>query len=244
MEEIEREANDVLVIIPARGGSKGIPGKNTRVIFNKPLLTHAYDCAKKLNSYFCVDIVLSTDCPDIAKLGASIGLEVPFLRPASLAQDDTPMIDVIEHMVDFFVAQGKEYNCIVLLQPTSPFRKASDVKSALSVLNENENIDSVVSVEEIPKQFSPFYLMKIEQGALLPFMPDGYKYARRQDVPSAYSRNGQFYVFRTKTLKNYRSIYGNKVMPYITRHPAVNLDTAEDWDQAERLYEQFFEVTQ
>src|SRR5204863_8185686 len=142
--------------------------------------------------------VLSTDDDEIAAEGLRVGLEVPFKRPAELARDDTPMIDVIRHAVAWVEAQGEAPAYIVLLQPTSPLRRGTHIDDVVNLLV-TSRADSVVTVVEVPKHLSPDYVMKIEDGVLRPFLPEGARITRRQDVRPAYFRDGTVYAFRRGT---------------------------------------------
>lgn len=223
----------VLGLVPARGGSKGIPGKNGRLLGGVPLLARAVRAGQEAG---CVDrILVTTDSEDLAAIGAWAGADVPFLRPAELARDDTPMLPVMQHAVRHVLEGGWEPDLVLLLQPTAPFRRVEDLRTAVARLWSEEGADSIVSVERVPAHFSPHFVMKVEEGRLLPFLPDGLRVTRRQDAPPAYTRNGQFYVTRTACLMEGNSIYGDRCIPYETTHPAANLDTLEDWAEAEKL---------
>jgi len=231
--EPTRSAGPILAVVPAREGSKGIPGKNIRVLAGKPLLGYAIETARRLE---LIDrVVLTTDSPEIAAVGRSFGAETPFIRPPELARDDTPMLAVLQHAVRTISHAGWTPEIVVLLQPTAPFRRDADLVGAISLLQSSPVADSVVSVELVPSHYSPYYVMKIIDNWLLPFLADGSRVTRRQDAPSAYSRNGQFYISRRTTLLDKESIYGDRSLPFITSHRAVNLDTMDDWESAERL---------
>jgi CMP-N,N'-diacetyllegionaminic acid synthase len=224
----------LLGIIPARGGSKGIPGKNIKMLGNKPLL--AYTALAAQRAGICSRLILTTDSEDIATVGRNWGVEVPFLRPPELARDDTPMLPVLQHAVGEMRARDFSPDAIVLLQPTAPFRRPEDLEAAFRILDSDSSIDSVVSVEPVPEHYSPHFLMKIEQDRLLPFIEGGLKITRRQDAPKAYSRSGDFYFTRIQTLMNENSIYGQNCRPFIVSHAnRVNLDALEDWKEAERI---------
>jgi CMP-N-acetylneuraminic acid synthetase len=223
----------VLAIVPARAGSKGIPGKNVKPLCGKPLLAYTAEVIRDAGIFDRA--LLSTDSEEIAALGRTLGLEAPFLRPAALARDDTAMLPVIEHAVAWLEQNGAKLDIIVLLQPTQPLRRAADVTAAVERLKQ-EKCDSVVSVVPLPSQLCPDYVMRIdEKGRLVHFLPEGAKVTRRQDVRPAYIRDGTVYVFRAATLRNYRSIYGPVCRPLILDpKSSVNLDTEEDWREAER----------
>ena len=226
-------ADSVLAIVPARGGSKGVPGKNLRPLAGRLLIEYALDAARQSN---VVDrTILSTDSEDIADAGRRIGMDVPFLRPAELSQDDTPMLPVIQHAVQELSARGWTPEFVVLLQPTSPLRRPEHVREAVELLRQS-GADSVVTVVEVPKHLSPDYVMRIDGGALRPFLPEGERVTRRQDARTAYSRDGTVYAFRRETLDRFGSIYGANCRPLvIPASDSLSIDTPGDWEQAERL---------
>lgn len=228
----------VLGLVPARAGSKGIPNKNIRLLGGIPLLARAVRSG--LESGVIDRVLLTTDSAEFADVGKSAGAEVPFIRPPELARDDTPMLPVIQHAVRHVIAEGWSPEIVVLLQPTAPFRLPQDIAKAVQLLRDNPQADSVVSVEVVPDHYSPYFLMKVSDNKLLPFMAEGLKVTRRQDAPKAYSRNGQFYMTRTETLLAKNSIYGENCIPFVTSHEAVNLDTLDDWDAAESLAKKSF----
>jgi len=224
---------NVLGLIPARGGSKGVPGKNLRPLAGRPLLEYAARAAT--DSGVLTRVVLSTDSHEIADAGRRAGLEVPFTRPSDLAQDDTPMLPVVQHAVDTLAAAGWITDVIVLLQPTSPLRRPEHIRNAVALL-QRTGADSVVSVVEIPRHLSPDYVMRIEGDVLRPFLPEGARVARRQDARPAYSRDGTVYAFRRETLKQFGNIYGDTCRPLVL-DPAdsLSIDSPADWDVAERM---------
>lgn len=222
----------VLGLIPARSGSKGLPGKNTRILAGKPLLAHAVDCARA--SAVVDRIVLSTDSEEIAQVGVAWGAEAPFLRPAELATDEASMLSVVEHAVRTLSEGGWIPDVVVLLQPTSPLRRAEHVRSALSLLLAT-GADSVVSVIEVPRHLSPDYVMRIEQGNLLPFLPSGAVVTRRQDARPAFARDGTVYAFWRRTVIEQRSLYGATCRAMVVPPTeSLSIDSSEDWAEGER----------
>jgi CMP-N-acetylneuraminic acid synthetase len=222
----------VLGIVPARGGSKGVPGKNVRLLAGRTLLDYTASAASA--SGVLDRIVLSTDSDEIADAGRRAGLEVPFLRPASLAQDDTPMLPVIEHAIAALTESGWAPDVIVLLQPTSPLRRPWHIRDAVTTLRET-SADSVVTVVELPRHLSPDYVMRIEDGLLRPFLPDGARVTRRQDARAAYSRDGTVYACWRATIERFRSIYGERCQPLIvSAADSLSIDSLDDWAEAER----------
>jgi CMP-N,N'-diacetyllegionaminic acid synthase len=223
----------VLGLVPARSGSKGVPGKNTRLLAGRPLLEYAA-CAGR-DSGVIDRLVLSTDSPEIAEIGRRVGLEVPFLRPVELAADETPMLPVVRHALDALDRQGWRADIIVLLQPTSPLRRPEHVRAAVETLRET-GADSVVTVVEVPRHLSPDYVMRIENGLLKPFLPDGANIARRQDARVAYARDGTAYVCWRATIERFGSLYGESCLPLILEpRESLSIDSVDDWTTAERI---------
>lgn len=177
---------NVLGIIPARGGSKGIPNKNLVALCGRPLLAYTGDAVKE--SARLTRTVVSTDDPRIAEYATSLGLEVPFMRPSSLAGDGVPMLPVLQHAVAALESEGFTTDIVVLLQPTSPLRRGEHIDAAVTWL-EQAGGDSVVSVVEVPHQFNPTSVMRVEDGLLKPFL-EGPAATRRQDKPRVLARNG------------------------------------------------------
>lgn len=222
----------VLALVPARGGSKGIPGKNIRPLAGRTLLEYV---ALAVSASQAIDrAVLSTDDPQIAAEGRRVGLEVPFLRPAELAADETPMLPVVEHAVHALAEQGWSPEIIVLLQPTSPLRRPAHIRAAVEALR-TSGADSVVTVVELPRHLSPDYVMRIEDGRLVPFLPEGARVTRRQDARPAVVRDGTVYAFWRRTLEGMGSIYGRTCRPLVLpAAESLTLDSLEDWAEAER----------
>jgi CMP-N,N'-diacetyllegionaminic acid synthase len=221
-----------LAVVPARAGSKGLPGKNELPLAGKTLVARAAEAARASG---VVDrAILSTDSKRIAVLGREAGLEVPFLRPAELAQDDTPMQPVIEHAVTELERDGFRADLVLVLQPTAPLRTGAHIARAVELLEET-GADSVVTVVEIPRHLSPHYAMRIADGRLAPFLPEGAATTRRQDVEPAYSRDGTVYAVRRDVLVERHNLYGDDCRPLLVPWAeSVNVDSAEDWAEAER----------
>jgi len=225
-------AGHVLGLVPARGGSKGIPGKNIRPLAGRTLLDYTADAAAA--SAVIDRLVLSTDDPRIAAEGERLGIEVPFLRPGYLAGDETPMLGVIEHAVDALESAGWSPEIVVLLQPTSPLRRPAHIRSAVEELR-TSGADSVVTVVELPRHLSPDYVMRIDEGRLVPFLERGASVTRRQDARPAYVRDGTVYTFWRRTLLDTGSLYGRVCRPLVVpAAESLTLDSEDDWLEAER----------
>lgn len=231
--ERRERIESVLGLVPARGGSKGIPRKNLRALAGRPLLAYVAEAAAASGA---IDrLIVSTDSEEVAELARSVGIEVPFMRPAALARDDTPMYPVVRHALEELDRQGRRADAVAILQPTSPLRRPAHLAGARRLLEE-ERCSSVVSVTEIPPHFSPDYAMKIVDGRLVNFLSRGAAVSRRQDVGRAYSRDGTIYMIRRETVLEENSLYGDDARPLvIPAHESVNLDDRDDWERAERL---------
>ena len=223
----------VLAVVPARAGSKGVPGKNELLLAGKTLVARAADAARASG---VVDrCVLSTDSERIAELGREAGLEVPFLRPAELARDDSPMQPVIEHALHEVEREGFRPDAVLVLQPTAPLRTGKHIAAAVRLLDES-GADSVVSVVEIPKHLSPHYAMRISGERLEPFLPEGAAITRRQDVEPAFTREGTVYAVRRDVLVDRHDLYGSDCRPLVVpAAESVNIDSPEDWAAAEAI---------
>lgn len=216
-----------LALVPARSGSKGIPGKNTRMFGDRPLLAWAIVVGRMTCSRTCV----STDDPAIGVLGAQYGAEV-IVRSAELATDEAPMVGVVRHALE--ALRGPVPDVVVLLQPTQPFRTPLHVRAALALL-ESSGADSVASVVAVPAHQSPEYAMSITDGWLLPFLPEGEFVTRRQDARPAWYRDGTVYAVRPETIIA-GTLYGRHCRALvIPSRESVTLDTEDDWMEAERL---------
>jgi CMP-N-acetylneuraminic acid synthetase len=199
----------VLAVIPARGGSKGIPDKNLALLCGRPLLAYTADAVK--GSRRITRAIVTTDDARIADCARSLGLDVPFMRPASLAGDDVPMLPVLQHAISEMEQTGFSADTVVLLQPTSPLRRAEHVDAAVDWLDRAGG-DSVVSVVEVPHQFNPVSVMRIEDGWLKPFL-DVPPVTRRQEKPRVFARNGPaVLVVRAGVVKD-GSLYGERSWP-------------------------------
>ena len=225
---------EIMGLIPARGGSKGIPGKNLRLLGGKSLVARAVESG--LQSRLVGRIVLSTDSEAIAEEGRRAGAEVPFLRPADLAKDDTPSSAVVVHALEWLEEhEGTHPDILVLLQPTAPLRRGHHVDEALDLLVSTGG-RIVVSVTPVPGHFHPLWQFSIRDGALCPFLETGKVPPRRQDLPQSYTRNGAIYAAWTETWLSGSIAYGPGCVPYVMRpEESVNIDSPEDLELAEFL---------
>lgn len=219
-----------LVLIPARGGSKGVPGKNIKLLNSKPLIQYTIDAARDVfdDGVICV----STDDKKIKSTVESLGLEVPFLRPEVLATDTATSEDVIKHALKFYKERGYQADTLILLQPTSPFRTAQHIKDALT--HYNDNLDMLVSVKETKS--NPYYVLREEneQGYLVKSKVSNA--TRRQDVPKVWELNGAIYIINTKSIEDNSLAELAKVKKFeMDELSSHDIDTVLDWKVAEEI---------
>lgn len=224
----------VLGIVTARGGSKGIPRKNLQLLCGKTLLRHTAEsalAAKRLSR-----VVLSTDDDEIAAHGRQYGLDVPFLRPAELARDDTPSIPVIQHAVRFLAARGEYFDAICLLQPTNPLRRAADIDGAVRLL-EDTDADSVLSFVDVGEKHPARMKFIDSDGRVVdPPFAEQFEGQRRQDLPKMYLREGSIYLTRTSVLLEQNSLKGRDCRAWLMpAERACAIDSPWDLFLAEQL---------
>jgi CMP-N,N'-diacetyllegionaminic acid synthase len=228
---------EALGLITARGGSISISKKSITPLMGRPLL--AYTCDAALASTKLGRVVLSTDDEEIASVGRELGVEVPIMRPDELAKEDTLILPVIQHMVNWLTEhEGYTPDLLMLLQPTSPLRQAKHIDESIQLI-EDSGADCVVSVTPVPHQFNPVSVLSIVDGVLEPFLPgEGGRVQRRQDKPPVYARNGPaVYLGRTQNLmKPDAHLYMGVCRPYImeTQH-SIDIDSLEDLAHAELI---------
>ncbi len=225
----------VLGIIPARGGSKGIPRKNVKPLLGRPLLSYTTESA--LRSKRLSNVILSTDDAEIAEMGRDLGVEVPFIRPSELASDSAPTFQVVVHAVEYMEKNNSfKFDAVCLLQPTNPLRRAEDIDACVELL-EDSRADSVISILPVPHQYNPKWVYwRDEKGEMILSTGESAPVSRRQDLPDAFHREGSVYVTRREVLDTYGDLYGRKVQGYeIEPQRSVNIDTLDDWKQAEKI---------
>lgn len=218
-----------LVIIPARGGSKGIPHKNIKPLNGKPLIHYTIDVARGISED--KDICVSTDDPEIIKCVEDYGLKIPFVRPAELATDTAGTYEVLLHALDYYEKQGKHYDVVLLLQNTSPFRTSEHVKEALKLYR--NDIDMVVSVNET--RTNPYYnCFEEDKEGFLKKTVESDMFVRRQDAPKTYEYNGAIYVINAEQLKKMPLGKFTRRVKYVMDDlHSVDLDNMIDWKFAE-----------
>ncbi len=227
----------VLGIIPARGGSKGVPRKNIKLLGNQPLISYTINQA--LNSKYLSKVIVSTDDEEISEVAKSFGAEVPFMRPKELANDTASSLSVVLHAIEFLENIGENYDAVCLLQPTCPFREESLIDRAITEFS-NKNSDALVSVLKVPHEYNPHWTFETDGNGLLKISTgEDEIIKRRQDLPNAFFRDGAIYITQVSVIKS-NSLYGNK-LAFIENNPMyyVNIDTLEDWEKAELIYKKF-----
>lgn len=223
-----QKGKKILALIPARGGSKGIPRKNIIIIGKKPLIAYSIEVAN--NSRLIDKIIVSTDDMSIAKIAKEYGAEVPFIRPAELAQDNTPTYPVIIHALDW-LKKHEAYipDLIVLLEPTFPIRTSAEIDQAIQIIASDEEADSLRGVCE-PFQ-NPFKMWILNGKYLEPLIKseDNTFEMPRQKLKTVYWQNGHIFISKYKTLREKGSIHGEKILPFIlSKDRFIDIDTKED----------------
>lgn len=220
----------ILAIIPARGGSKGVPGKNIKILGDVPLIAYSINQANE--SQLITKTIVSTDDESIIKVAKKYHAEIPFVRPIELASDAASSISVVQHAIAFFEDNNEFFDAVCLLQPTSPFRAKGFIDKAISTFV-NTDCDALVSVLKVPHEFNPHWVFEVNDSNCLQ-IATGEKeiIKRRQDLPNAFFRDGSIYLTKVETIKK-GSFYGEK-LTYIESNPDlyVNIDTHEDWEKA------------
>ena len=226
----------ILAVITARGGSKGIPGKNIKLLGGKPLLAYSIEAAKK--SKLITHTIVSTDAPEIAEVAKKFGADVPFLRPKELAEDKTPHLPVMKHAIEFMEKKlGVTFDYAVILQPTAPFRLSEDIDGTIAKIIET-GADSAVSLVAVDGAYHPIKMKKLEGDKVLPYCipePEG---LRHQDFPKVYKRSSAVYAMRRDLLMKDNRLYGAHIVGYIVpTERSIDIDTPLEWLKAEWMLE-------
>lgn len=226
MSSTSKSKKRILALIPARGGSKGIPGKNIIDVGGLPLIAHSIRAAKK--SKLVDKVIVSTDSAEIAKVAKKYGAQAPFLRPKKISGDKSPTIDAVLHALDWLEAHGEKFHAIALLEPTSPLRKNDDIDNAIKLLLKNFNkADAVVSVGEVHLEH-PSVMKVINKNYLKPFLPGNKKIHQsrlrrgssmplasgRQQLSTVYFPYGVIYLCKANVLRKEKSFYPKRIIPY------------------------------
>ena len=223
----------IVGLIPARGGSKGIPRKNIKLLNGKPLIW--YTIQASLNSKFIDRTIVSTDDAEIAKISKDCGAEVPFLRPASLAKDDVLDFPVIEHSIQFLLNNVSRPKIIVYLRPTMPFRDSTEIDKVINLLLKKENVDGVQTTRPVP--YSPYWMKKVNRnGDLEPYdehiIP--FSKSRRQDLPKVVMCDGYVDAVRSDAILSQNKFPPDKTYSFFRDDkPYIDIDNMNDWNYCE-----------
>ncbi len=221
----------ILALIPARGGSKRLPGKNIRILGGKPLLSWSIDICKDIECV--VDVMVSTDSDEVAKVAKKFGALVPWLRPDILSTDSSTTVDVALHALDWYEENVGRLDGLLLLQPTSPFRTKKSIQRSLELYS--ESFQTIVSVSAIHSH--PDWTMRIENGMLRQYYDTQSFGKRSQELEPAYSLNGLIYLIHPDTLRKNRSFYDSATKPFVveSNYESLDIDTLADFQFAEYL---------
>lgn len=221
----------ILAIIPARGGSKGVPGKNIKLLGDKPLIVHAIDCARE--SRMISRIVVTTDSPEIISVVEKQNIDI-IVRPDDLAEDDSPVVNVVKHVLDTLKT---DYDLLILLQPTAPLRSGQQLDEIIDMFQKDLLLEGVISVVPMDDVHPARMYELDEHNNLVSYINSG-ESLRRQDLPPVYYRNGCFYAIRQKAFKEQNTFMPQFKKPYIMdSNWLVNIDNKRDFALATLLYD-------
>lgn len=223
----------VVAIIPARGGSKGVPRKNIRLLRGAPIIAWTIDAAKQCP--YIDKCLVSTDDIEIADISVRHGADVPFLRPSEIARDDSKTIDVIVHALDWLAKSGERYDIVILLQPTSPLRTGEDISGAIDMLLA-KNAQAIVSV--CHAEHNPYWANTLPpDGSMADFLKPGVMGKNRQDLPYFFRLNGAVYVGYSAYVRAHNGFFGEKTFAYIMpKERSIDIDDELDLKIAERMF--------
>lgn len=219
----------IVGIIPARGGSKGIPHKNIAVLGGKPLIAYTIEAAK--TSEYLDRCIVSTDSEVIRELACRWGADIPFMRPEEIAQDTTESIEVVIHVLNWFEKNGEQYDYVILLQPTSPLRSGEHIDKAIEKIIDSQ-AESLVSLTEVSE--NPIHMRYLENGKLIKIV-DYKGRSRRQDYPAFYKINGAIYINTVEMLLKKRVFVDDDTRPFMmNKLCSIDIDSQDDLETAER----------
>jgi CMP-N-acetylneuraminic acid synthetase len=220
---------NILAIIPARGGSKGIPKKNIIDVLGKPLIAYTIEPAlTALQQGFIQELIVSTDSDEIAEVAKSLGANVPFIRPADLAADQSKSIDLIQHAIQYYAAQNRTFDAVLLLQPTSPLRTTLDIQKAIELFK-HQAADSLISgyKEEYINDLVLYHLAS-DGVTTIPLNKQHNQGVRRQDHGHVYVRNGCIYLSKVALIQNGLIIGDQPLMYVMDKKQSINIDNMDD----------------
>jgi N-acylneuraminate cytidylyltransferase len=215
----------ILALVTARGGSKRIPGKNLRLLGGRPLVAWSIEVITGVPE-IC-QILVSTDDPEIAAAARAAGASVPWLRPAALASDTASSVDVCLHALDWYESEQGPIDGLLLLQPTSPFRRRVSVLRGVELFRTHER-RAVIGVS--PAGSHPYWCFTLEGETLRPYVPAAPREQRSQDLPPAYVVNGAFYLIAPADLRARRAFLSDDAVPLLMEDPAEAIDIDTEWD--------------
>lgn len=226
----------IITIIPARGGSKGIPGKNIIDVKGKPLIAYSIEPALEVLKKGLVEkVIVSTDAREIADVALKYGAEVPFLRPTDISGDKAKSVEFMQHALDHYKSQGVIYDAVLLLQPTSPLRSAEDLENAIGMYTGSQNDSLISAYEEEYINDLVIYKLGPDGKTSIPVSPLHNKGVRRQDHGSTYVRNGCIYISSAELISKGFVIGENPLMYIMDKNRSVNVDTYEDLELLRKL---------
>lgn len=224
-----------LFLIPARGGSKGLPGKNIKLLNGKPLIYYTIDAAREVSDD--TDICVSTDDLDIVKVVEEYNLRVPFIRPPELATDSATSEQVLTHAIQFYESKGVRYDYVVLLQPTSPLRSGKHIKEALQLLDKDTEMIAAVKETDV----NPYYVLFEEDADGLLYKTKEGNFIRRQDCPKVYELNGSIYIINVElTKRKHLSMFAIKKY-LMDKKYSFDIDDKIDFVVVESIIKKFCE---
>lgn len=233
----------VLAIVPARGGSKGLPGKNLRLLDGRPLV--AWPVSAALGAASVDRVIISTDDVAIAEAALTAGADVPFLRPAHLANDTASSMDVVLHALDTLATQGHEYEYVILMEPTSPLTESSDVEDALSRLRAaGAAADAIVGICRVESTHPEYDVRRDPNGLISPYAaPDFKSLRRRQEIEELYFLEGSLYISRVEAFRRYKTFYHERTLGYeVPRWKSMEVDDMYDFIMVEAVVRQREEI--
>ena len=223
----------VLAVVPARGGSKGLPGKNLRSLCGRPLIQWTIDTALACKEIDAV--VVSTDDEQIAAVAAAAGAEVPFVRPKELSGDTASSIDVVIHALDYLESTGRVFDIVVMLEPTSPLREVVDIQAALKRMEETGAV-AIVSVCLAESTHPVFMFRRNEQGRLVPYLSVAPNGIRRQEIEPMFYLDGTLYASTVEAIRERRAFYHEDTLAYeVAKWKALEIDDIEDFQMVEAI---------
>ena len=225
----------ILAIIPARGGSKGLPGKNIKPLCGKPLIGWTIEQAQ--SSKYIDEIFVSTDSNEIAAVAEDFGIKVPFLRPAELATDTSPSSAFVLHTIDYYRNKGQEFDYILLLEPTSPLRDITDINIAIEQLLNHDTAKSIVGVSKVEATHPAFLVDISKEGLLKPYLKE-MKTLRRQELSDLYFFEGSLYLSDIDFYIKEQTFYHDFTLPYVVpKYKAYEIDDIVDFYIVEKILE-------